>query len=255
MGAAGTAPARGGAVVRAPGSGDPGPGHREPDAGGRQGEPRAGGAGRRVDAVVLHAAPALVGAPAAAGVLRRRPARDHGRHGAAQPPIYGIYAWTGYIFVYRLQSRLAAADRRVRGGRHRGHVAGGRCAGHGSAWVLRAVLLLFNVAIAVGFTWIGSIGNEQNERRKQLVDELSEANRKLEATLAENAGPARAAAGPGPGGRDLRRAAADGQGDPRHPGPGPDRDRHPAAGGRAGRGEPAAAAAPASPRYSWPATA
>jgi signal transduction histidine kinase len=44
------------------------------------------------------------------------------------------------------------------------------------------------VALAIGFTWFSSLSHEQNERRKQLVTELSEANRKLETTLAENAG-------------------------------------------------------------------
>jgi len=58
----------------------------------------------------------------------------------------------------------------------------------GTAALIYAVLLLFNVALAIGFTWFASLSNEQNERRKQLVEDLSEANRKLEATLAENAG-------------------------------------------------------------------
>ena len=103
-------------------------------------------------------------------------------------PIYGIYGWTGYIFVYRLRlgwPRLIGAFVVA--------VIGATSQAGGvprttPAWVLWAVLLLFNVAIAVGFTWIGSIGNVQNERRKQLVTDLSEANRKLETTLAENAG-------------------------------------------------------------------
>jgi signal transduction histidine kinase len=103
-------------------------------------------------------------------------------------PIYGIYAWTGYIFVYRLRlgwpRLIGAFVAAVTGATSQ---AGGVPRTAGGA-VLYAVLLLFNVAIAVGFTWIGSIGNVQNERRKQLVAELSEANRKLETTLAENAG-------------------------------------------------------------------
>ena len=107
-----------------------------------------------------------------------------------------------------------------------------------------AVLLLLNVVIAVRRS-PGSAGSATSRTggASSCVAELSEANRKLEATLAENAGPARAAARPGPGGRGLRRAAADGAGDPRHPGPGPDRDHHPAAGGRAGARGPGRTAA------------
>ncbi len=142
-----------------------------------------------VDAVVLHPAPALVGAPAGcwafsvAGLLVIMAVM------VLLSPIYGIYAWTGYFFVYRLRlgwPRLVGAFV-VR--RHRGDLAGRRPAAHRRG---RAASTRFCCCstwlIAVGFTWFGSLSNEQNERRKQLVAELSEANRKLEATLAENAG-------------------------------------------------------------------
>jgi len=45
-----------------------------------------------------------------------------------------------------------------------------------------------NLVIAGAFTWFGWVSYALNERRAQMVDELSEANRRLEATLAENAG-------------------------------------------------------------------
>ncbi len=50
------------------------------------------------------------------------------------------------------------------------------------------ILLFFNISVAVGFTWFASVSYERNERRKQALAELGVANRKLEATLAENAG-------------------------------------------------------------------
>jgi signal transduction histidine kinase len=65
---------------------------------------------------------------------------------------------------------------------------GGLPAHKPAALLAYAVLLLFNVVIASTFTWFASVSNEQNEYRKRLVTDLSEANRKLEATLAENAG-------------------------------------------------------------------
>src|SRR5258708_14817077 len=48
--------------------------------------------------------------------------------------------------------------------------------------------VFFEIGGAVGFAWFGSVSYEGNERRKQALAEMGEANRKLEATLAENAG-------------------------------------------------------------------
>jgi len=45
-----------------------------------------------------------------------------------------------------------------------------------------------NLVVAGAFTWFGWVSYALNLRRAQMVDELSEANRRLEATLAENAG-------------------------------------------------------------------
>jgi signal transduction histidine kinase len=45
-----------------------------------------------------------------------------------------------------------------------------------------------NLLVAGAFTWFGWVSDARNERRVQLVRELSETNRRLEATLAENAG-------------------------------------------------------------------
>jgi signal transduction histidine kinase len=103
-------------------------------------------------------------------------------------PVYGIYTWTGYIFVYRASQgrwRLLAtfavaviAATSQDGGLPRSPAQG----------AFYAILLLFNAVVAVAFTWFASVGYEQSERRKQLVADLSEANRKLEATMLENAG-------------------------------------------------------------------
>jgi signal transduction histidine kinase len=103
-------------------------------------------------------------------------------------PIYGIYTWTGYIFVYRGSQgrwRLVAtfvvaviAATSQDGGLPRSPAQG----------AFYGILLLANAGIALTFTWFASVSYEQNERRKQLVTELSEANRQLEAAMAENAG-------------------------------------------------------------------
>jgi signal transduction histidine kinase len=103
-------------------------------------------------------------------------------------PVYGIYTWTGYIFVYRASQgrwRLLAtfAVAVIAATSQDGGLP--RSAAQGAFY---AILLLFNAVVAVAFTWFASVGYEQSERRKQLVADLSEANRKLEATMLENAG-------------------------------------------------------------------
>jgi signal transduction histidine kinase len=50
------------------------------------------------------------------------------------------------------------------------------------------VAVAFNVLIASAFTFFSWLMDAQTERRKAIIDELAEANEKLEATLAENAG-------------------------------------------------------------------
>lgn len=54
-----------------------------------------------------------------------------------------------------------------------------------ATWILVCIV---NIVVGGGFFWFGAHSDAQNERRKELVTELSEANRKLEDTLRENAG-------------------------------------------------------------------
>jgi signal transduction histidine kinase len=54
-----------------------------------------------------------------------------------------------------------------------------------AGWVL---ICLVNIVVGGGFFWFGAHSDAQSERRKDLVAELSDANRKLEGTLRENAG-------------------------------------------------------------------
>ena len=54
-----------------------------------------------------------------------------------------------------------------------------------ATWIL---LCIVNIVVGGGFFWFGAHSDAQSERRKELVTELSEANRKLEETLRENAG-------------------------------------------------------------------
>ena len=182
----------------------------------------------------IHPAPAPGGPPAAADgrVLRRPwpwPCWWSGRPGSGSSP-------HRLLLHLRVPALAVAAGRGGRrrvlaGHRRRPRRAQGRPAG------LVAYLRGGREHACRCAGWPGSPtrATSRDEQRKQALAELSEANRRLEATLAENAGLHAQLLTQATGGRRPGRAAADGPGDPRHPGPGPDRDHHPAAGRRAGR--------------------
>jgi signal transduction histidine kinase len=104
-------------------------------------------------------------------------------------PIYGFFTFTGYFFTFWLPygrwriigvvsvAILTATSQ-----------DGGLPQLAPVAIALYAGFILVNVAVAGGIIWFSYVGAEQNDRRRQAVTDLSEANRKLEATLAENAG-------------------------------------------------------------------
>jgi signal transduction histidine kinase len=104
-------------------------------------------------------------------------------------PWYGFFAYTLYFFAFWLPAgkwRLVAVLSVA-------WVAatsqdGGLPKPDASAVAGYVVLIAVNMFLVSGLTWFALVGAEQNERRKVAVAELSEANRKLEATLAENAG-------------------------------------------------------------------
>jgi signal transduction histidine kinase len=104
-------------------------------------------------------------------------------------PWFGFYTFTGYFFVFWLPSgrwRLlgVCAVATITGTSQNGGLPQ-----HGG-WpvVFWLAIVLINVSVAGTLTWFGWVSSEQNDRRKQALTDLSEANRKLEATLAENAG-------------------------------------------------------------------
>jgi signal transduction histidine kinase len=104
-------------------------------------------------------------------------------------PIYGFFTFTAYFFTYWLPVgkwrilgvtavAILAATSQDGGLPH--HEAG--------ALLFYAALIVINVAVASGLVWFSFVSSAQRDLRKQAVADLSEANRKLEATLAENAG-------------------------------------------------------------------
>jgi signal transduction histidine kinase len=106
-------------------------------------------------------------------------------------PWFGFFTFTGYFYA----GRLPAAAWRVLGVIAVAVLTGTSQAGgfptavHGAsgAMVYFGVVTV-NLGVAGAFTWFGWVASAQRDRRARLVDELSEANQRLEATLAENAG-------------------------------------------------------------------
>jgi signal transduction histidine kinase len=106
-------------------------------------------------------------------------------------PWFGFFTFTGYFFALRIPPgrwRLLAvlAVALLTGTSQAGGFA---TAGDGTIGLLVYLgCVLVNLVVAGAFTWLGWVSDARNERRAQLVKELSETNRRLETTLAENAG-------------------------------------------------------------------
>jgi signal transduction histidine kinase len=103
-------------------------------------------------------------------------------------PLYGFYTFTGYFFVFRLVGGRA----RLAGVAAVAVLSAISQTGSGpyesSSKILGlAVIYLINLAVAGTLTWFGYVGQEQKDRRVALIEELTEANIKLERSLSENA--------------------------------------------------------------------
>jgi signal transduction histidine kinase len=103
-------------------------------------------------------------------------------------PWFGFFTFTGYFYAYYLPNgkwRLigVATIALITGTSQAGGVPHG--VGRTAVW---AVVVLINMLVAGSLSWFGWVSAEQNDRRGRLVAELSQANRKLTASLEENAG-------------------------------------------------------------------
>jgi signal transduction histidine kinase len=104
-------------------------------------------------------------------------------------PWFGLFTPVGYFYSFRLlpwPSELAAISAMA-------IVAGTAQATDVSKTTIYGVLaylaiLAVNVVPMCGLAWLGHKGEEHDELREQALAEVSEANRRLEASLAENAG-------------------------------------------------------------------
>ena len=105
-------------------------------------------------------------------------------------PWYGFFTFTGYLYAFYLPTGRARAAgvalialitaTSQNGGLPKHWTAG--------AVVIYLVIICINVVVAGALTWFGWVSAQQNDQRKQMVEELSEANRRLESILEENQG-------------------------------------------------------------------
>jgi signal transduction histidine kinase len=105
-------------------------------------------------------------------------------------PFFGFFAWTGYlsaVAALRGRWRLAGA------GAVACLTATSQVGGFGNLvatglWVPFAIVLAFNIAIAVPMTFLNIMNTDHAVRRGEMVRQLTEANDKLASALSENAG-------------------------------------------------------------------
>ena len=105
-------------------------------------------------------------------------------------PWYGFFTFTGYLYAFYLPTGRARAAgvalialitaTSQNGGLPKHWTAG--------AVVIYLVIICINVGVAGALTWFGWVSAQQNDQRKQMVEELSETNRRLESILEENQG-------------------------------------------------------------------
>src|SRR5205814_5122922 len=105
-------------------------------------------------------------------------------------PLYGFFAFTGYLHaVYALRGRwrvVGVAATAVLSSLSQ--VGGPAMLASATGLAIFGVVMLFNIGLASAMTVLGWVTTEQAERRKRVIAELAEANAKLEAAMAENAG-------------------------------------------------------------------
>jgi len=105
-------------------------------------------------------------------------------------PWYGFFTFTGYFFAFYLpgsRARLAgvALIALITATSQNGGLPKHWTAGAVAIWL---VIICINVTVAGALTWFGWVSAQQNDQRKQIVEELSETNRRLATTLEENQG-------------------------------------------------------------------
>ncbi len=105
-------------------------------------------------------------------------------------PLFGFFAFSGYLHAvyalrgaWRIVGVLATAI-----STSLSQVGGVQTLQSPAGWLVYGLVLAFNFALATALTYLSWTITEQAERRRLTIDELAEANAKLEEAMAENAG-------------------------------------------------------------------
>lgn len=103
-------------------------------------------------------------------------------------PLFGFFAWTGYLFVVQvLRGRWTLVGASAVAVFSAVSQTGGYPVVPQAPLVF-AVVLVFNIGIAITMTALTSVSNAQADRRQRMLEELAEANAKLADAMRENAG-------------------------------------------------------------------
>ena len=105
-------------------------------------------------------------------------------------PWYGFFTFTGYLYAFYLPTGRARAAGVALIALITATSQNGGLPKHWTAGAvgIYLVIICINVGVAGALTWFGWVSAQQNDQRKQMVEELSEANRRLESILEENQG-------------------------------------------------------------------
>jgi signal transduction histidine kinase len=108
----------------------------------------------------------------------------------ARSPLFGFFAFAGYLHaVYALRGAWRIVGVATIAVLSSVSQVGGFATLRSQAGLaIFAVIVAFNIGLASAMTFLGWVTTEQAERRKVMIAELAEANNKLEAAMAENAG-------------------------------------------------------------------
>jgi len=103
--------------------------------------------------------------------------------------LYGFFAWTGYLYVLDVPRRWRLPAAASVGIWTAIAQAGGFVVfDRPHQWGMLAVFLAINITIGTSMTFLAGVTHDHHARRAEVVEQLEEANDKLAAALAENAG-------------------------------------------------------------------
>ena len=103
-------------------------------------------------------------------------------------PFFAIFGFSGYLFVMYVPGRWKLIGMTANAGIMAVSQVGGRTQLHGGAWFAYGALFAVNTFIVTMMTKAAMDDERRDERRARTIDDLSEANRRLEQMMEENAG-------------------------------------------------------------------